>query len=61
MLKDVPDFPLEMLKSRSEDAARLQLFPNLNYKELFGVVVQLIDVAPVVQIGMQGLLLSILP
>jgi hypothetical protein len=61
VLKDVPDFPLEMLKSRSEDAARLQLFPNLNYKELFGVVVQLIDVAPVVQIGMQGLLLSILP
>ena len=54
VLKDVPDYPLEMLKSRTEDTARLQLFPNLNYKELFGVVVQLIDVAPVVQFGMQG-------
>lgn len=34
VLKDVPSFPLEMLKSRSEDAARMQLFPNLDYKSL---------------------------
>jgi len=54
VLKDVPDFPLEMLKSRSEDAARLQLFPSLDYKELFNVVVQLIDVVPMIQFGIQG-------
>jgi hypothetical protein len=54
LLKDVPSFPLEMLKSRSEDAARMQLFPNLDYKSLFTVVVQLIDVAPVITIGVQA-------
>ncbi|CAG7837387.1 unnamed protein product [Allacma fusca] len=54
VLKDVPQFPLEMLKSRAEDAARMQLFPNLDYKGLFAVVVQLIDVAPVIQFGIQA-------
>ncbi|OXA59651.1 Protein unc-79 [Folsomia candida] len=53
VLKDVPSFPLEMLKSRSEDAARMQLFPNLDYKSLFAVVVQLIDAAPVITFGIQ--------
>lgn len=54
LLKDVPQFPLEMLKYRSEDAARMQLFPNLDYRSLFTVVVQLIDVTPVIQFGVQG-------
>lgn len=55
MLKDVPQFPLEMLKQRSEEAARMQLFPNLDYNGLFNVVVQLIDVTPHVQLGVQAL------
>jgi hypothetical protein len=53
VLKDVPHFPLEMLKSRNEESARMQLFPNLDYKSLFSVVVQLIDVAPLIQFGVQ--------
>lgn len=54
VLKDVPQYPLEMLKSRDQDAARMQLFPNLDYQGLFAVVVQLIDVAPTIQFGIQG-------
>lgn len=53
VLKDVPQYPLEMLKQRSEESARMQLFPNLDYNGLFNVVVQLIDVTPIVQLGVQ--------
>lgn len=52
-MKDVPQYPLEMLKQRSEETARMQLFPNLDYNGLFNVVVQLIDVTPSVQLGIQ--------
>ena len=45
-----------MLKSREQDAARMQLFPNLDYQGLFQVVVQLIDVAPAITFGIQGML-----
>ncbi|ODN04336.1 Protein unc-79 [Orchesella cincta] len=54
VLKDVPQYPLEMLKQRTEETVRMQLFPNLDYNALFNVVVQLIDVAPMVQLGVQG-------
>ncbi len=53
VMKDVPQYPLEMLKQRSEESARMQLFPNLDYNGLFNVVVQLIDVTPSVQLGIQ--------
>lgn len=55
VLKDVPQYPLEMLKQRSEESTRMQLFPNLDYNGLFNVVVQLIDVTPIVQLGVQGI------
>lgn len=53
MLKDVPNSPLEMLKSKEKDATRLGLFPSLEYKGLYRAVTQLLEVAPLIQYGVQ--------
>nr|XP_018900718.1 PREDICTED: protein unc-79 homolog isoform X2 [Bemisia tabaci] len=55
VMKDVPKSPLVMLKHPEEDAARMALFPSLDYKGLYNAVVQLIDVAPLVQFGLQAM------
>lgn len=59
VLKDVPNFPLELLKNPEMDAARMALFPNLDYKGLYNALVPLIEVAPLVQNGLEGTYLMI--
>ncbi|KAG8238372.1 hypothetical protein J437_LFUL018172, partial [Ladona fulva] len=54
VLKDVPSSPLEMLKFPDKDAVRLALYPNLDYKGLYNAIVQLMDVAPLIQYGLQA-------
>lgn len=54
VLKDVPSSPLEMLKSQEKDSVRMGLYPNLDYKGLFNAIVQLMDVAPLIQYGLHG-------
>jgi protein unc-79 len=54
VLKDVPSSPLEMLRNCEQDSARLALFPNLDYKGLYNAIVQLMDVAPLIQFGMHS-------
>uniref|UniRef100_T1JB25 Protein unc-79 homolog n=1 Tax=Strigamia maritima TaxID=126957 RepID=T1JB25_STRMM len=51
ILKDVPTIPMEMMKWRDADHARMSLFPNLDYKGLYYAVVQLIDIVPLIQYG----------
>jgi hypothetical protein len=50
VLKDVPSISLQMLCSPEKDAARLQLFPNLDYHELFSALVQLLEILPQIQL-----------
>ncbi|XP_046744184.1 protein unc-79 homolog isoform X3 [Diprion similis] len=54
LLKDVPDSPLEMIKSQEFDSQRMALYPNLDYKQLYNAVMQLMDVVPLVHIGLQS-------
>ncbi|XP_046405195.1 protein unc-79 homolog isoform X2 [Ischnura elegans] len=54
VLKDVPSSPLEMLKFPEKDAIRMGLYPNLDYKGLYHAIVQLMDVAPLIQYGLQA-------
>ncbi|XP_071438717.1 protein unc-79 homolog [Hetaerina americana] len=54
VLKDVPSSPLEMLKFPEKDAIRMGLYPNLDYKGLYNAIVQLMDVAPLIQYGLQA-------
>lgn len=53
VLKDVPNSPLEMLKSKEKDTTRLALFPSLEYKGLYRAATQLLEVAPLIQYGIQ--------
>ncbi|XP_024081973.1 protein unc-79 homolog isoform X2 [Cimex lectularius] len=53
VLKDVPSSPIEMLKYPDKDAARLALYPNLDYKGLYNAIVELVDVAPLMLYGLQ--------
>lgn len=43
-----------MLKFHDKDPARMALFPSLDYKGLYNVVVDLLDVAPLIQYGLQS-------
>ncbi|XP_021924860.1 protein unc-79 homolog isoform X4 [Zootermopsis nevadensis] len=52
VLKDVPSSPIEMLKSQEKDSVRLGLYPNLDYKGLYNAMVQLTDVVPLIQYGL---------
>ncbi|XP_059468536.1 protein unc-79 homolog isoform X3 [Neocloeon triangulifer] len=54
VLKDVPYSPLEMLRNCEQDTARMALFPNLDYKGLYNAIVQLMDVAPLIQYGLHS-------
>ncbi|XP_049954031.1 protein unc-79 homolog [Schistocerca serialis cubense] len=54
VLKDVPDSPLEMLKCQEKDGIRMSLYPNLDYRGLFNAVVQLVDIAPLIQFGLHA-------
>lgn len=44
-----------MLKNPENDQARMNLYPNLDYKGLFTAISQLVDVASLVQYGVQGI------
>lgn len=57
VLKDVPASPLDMLRSPDNDHLRMALYPNLDYKGLYNALVQLLDVAGLVQYGLQGTLI----
>ena len=54
ILKDVPDFPLVMVYNKERDAKRMALFPSLDYRGLYAVLVQLLEVTPLVQTGIDG-------
>ena len=54
ILKDVPDFPLVMIYNKEKDIKRLTLFPSLDYKGLHTVLVQLVEVLPMIQTGIDG-------
>ncbi|XP_069685618.1 protein unc-79 homolog isoform X4 [Periplaneta americana] len=54
VLKDVPSSPIEMLKMQEKDTVRLGLYPNLDYKGLYNAIVQLMDVVPLIQYGLNG-------
>ncbi|GLH04892.1 Uncharacterized protein GBIM_10519 [Gryllus bimaculatus] len=54
VLKDVPSSPLEMLKQPEKDAVRMGMYPNLDYKSVFTALVQLMDVAPLIQFGLHA-------
>ncbi|XP_068085270.1 protein unc-79 homolog [Anabrus simplex] len=54
VLKDVPSSPLELLKNHEKDAVRMGLYPNLDYKGLYNTLVQLVDVAPLIQYGLHA-------
>ncbi|KOB67998.1 Uncharacterized protein OBRU01_18968, partial [Operophtera brumata] len=60
VLKDVPRSPLEMIRDADNDADRMALYPNLDYKGLFNAISQLVDSAPHLQYGIQGCLLPFL-
>ena len=55
ILKDVPDFPLVMVYTRERDCKRMALFPSLDYKGLYNVLMQLMEVAPLIQTGVDGM------
>ncbi|XP_038207458.1 protein unc-79 homolog [Zerene cesonia] len=54
VLKDVPKSPLEMMRDADNDAERMSLYPNLDYKGLFNAISQLVDSAPHLQYGIQA-------
>ena len=54
LLKEVHESPLEMVKSQKYDAERMALYPNLDYKQLYNALTQLIDVVSSIHIGLQG-------
>lgn len=51
----MPNFPLELLKNPEMDSVRMGLFPNLDYKGLYNSLIPLIEVAPLIQYGLEGL------
>ncbi|XP_078033882.1 UNC-79 domain-containing protein [Augochlora pura] len=52
LLKEVRESPLEMIKSQKLDAERMALYPNLDYKQLFNALTQLMDVVPHIHINL---------
>lgn len=43
-----------MIRDADNDADRMALYPNLDYKGLFNAISQLVDSAPHLQYGIQG-------
>ncbi|GAB6020639.1 hypothetical protein CHUAL_003310 [Chamberlinius hualienensis] len=60
VFKDVPSIPVEMMRNKSQDHMRLGLFPNLDYKGLHYVLVQLVEIVPMMQQGVHVLGQSLL-
>jgi hypothetical protein len=44
---------LELLKYPEKDSTRLALYPSLDYKGLYNAIVELVDVAILIQYGLQ--------
>ncbi|XP_057379206.1 protein unc-79 homolog [Daphnia carinata] len=55
ILKDVPDFPLVMIYNKERDSKRMALFPSLDYRGLYTVLIQLLEVIPLIQTGVDVL------
>lgn len=55
VLKDVPSIPLEMMRNKDQDHMRMSLFPSLDYKAFYQAIVQLVDIIPLIQSGVQVL------
>ena len=43
-----------MVYIKERDAKRMGLFPTLDYRGLYTVLVQLLEVAPLIQVGTDG-------
>jgi len=43
-----------LIRSHDRDHTRTSLFPSLDYKNLYHVIVQLLEVLPQIQTGMQS-------
>ncbi|XP_067215729.1 protein unc-79 homolog isoform X2 [Linepithema humile] len=54
LLKEVREVPFEMIKTQKFDGERMALYPNLDYKQLYNALTQLIDVVPLIHIGLQA-------
>lgn len=54
LLKEVRESPLEMIKCQKFDGERMALYPNLDYKQLFNALTQLMDVVSFVHVGLAG-------
>ncbi|KAL2737006.1 protein unc-79 [Vespula squamosa] len=54
VLKEAREAPLEMIKSQKFDSERMALYPNLDYKQLYNALTQLMDVIPLIHIGLQA-------
>ena len=56
VLRDVKakESPLEMVKSPDNDAKRMALYPNLDYRGLYNALVQLVDIVHLIQYGLHG-------
>ncbi|XP_011871476.1 PREDICTED: protein unc-79 homolog [Vollenhovia emeryi] len=52
LLKESSVSPFDMIKSQELDGERMALFPNLDYKQLYNALTQMIDVAPLIHIGL---------
>lgn len=46
--------PFEMIKSQKFDVERMALYPSLDYRQLYNALTQLIDVVPLLHLGLQG-------
>ncbi len=51
----MPDFPLLMVYNKERDSRRMTLFPSLDYRGLYTVLVQLLEVTPLIQAGVDGI------
>uniref|UniRef100_A0A8D8RWG0 Protein unc-79 homolog n=1 Tax=Cacopsylla melanoneura TaxID=428564 RepID=A0A8D8RWG0_9HEMI len=51
LLKDVPKSPYEMLPFPEKDSARMAMYASLDFKGLYTALVQLLDIAPIIQFG----------
>ncbi|XP_020280656.1 protein unc-79 homolog isoform X3 [Pseudomyrmex gracilis] len=54
LLKEVREEPFEMIKSQKFDGERMALYPSLDYRQLYNALTQLIDVVPLLHLGLQA-------
>ncbi|KYN09887.1 Protein unc-79 like protein [Trachymyrmex cornetzi] len=52
LLKESSVSPFDMIKSQQLDGERMALFPNLDYKQLYNALTQMIDVTPLIHVGL---------